>query len=241
MNQQTKIAYSAAYGILAFMVAMTLSWVVMMKFDFFYGVWHDHGGIQEGIEIYGPKNRYKNGFAQTTRQQRVDLFHQINKAVHSGGDGLEEITYQSPSSNGEQKLLRKPEVVHLTDVANLIDLMIWVMAVVLFVCPAMAIYFYKKQGCLPKIKFQLVGIGGLLALLGLLLIVFGAENVFNTLHVWVFPKEHQWFFYYQESLMSTMMLAPLLFAWIGAAWVVISIVMYVLLSFLVSKGISWAR
>ncbi|MFL0809995.1 MAG: DUF1461 domain-containing protein [Agarilytica sp.] len=221
---------------LTFFVALALAWAVLAKFDFFYGVWHDYGGLKEGIESYGPKNRFKPGFAETTRQQRVDIFHEINVAVHRSGQGLEEITYLTPTSQGQQKLLREPEVVHLNDVAKLLDLMIVVVGGVLIAWSGATVYFYKTQGRLPKIKHQLVGLGALLLFLFLVLVMFGAENIFNTLHIWVFPKDHQWFFYYQESLMSTMMLAPLLFAWIGAAWLVLSIAIYILIYYLMEKG-----
>jgi len=112
-----------------------------------YSTWHDVGGIGEGIDKFGPKNRYKVGFGDTTKAQRAALFEQINIAVHRSGD---------------------------------------------------------------------------------LVIVFsiGPENVFNQLHIWVFPKENEWFFYYQDSLMSTLMLAPTLFGWIASALVVLAAIFW---------------
>lgn len=49
------------------------------------------------------------------------------------------------------------------------------------------------------------------------LIWIGPTRVFYTLHEWVFPSDHQWMFSYQESLMTTLMKAPDLFAAIAVA------------------------
>jgi hypothetical protein len=57
----------------------------------------------------------------------------------------------------------------------------------------------------------------------------GAKKVFYQLHVWIFPEGHQWFFYYQESLMSTLMKAPDLFAGIGIAIFLGAILLFVLM------------
>lgn len=43
----------------------------------------------------------------------------------------------------------------------------------------------------------------------------GAKQVFYALHVWLFPSENQWFFYWELSLMSAMMKAPYLFGGIA--------------------------
>ncbi len=201
-----------------------------MPFDFFYGVWHDVQ-IKECIEKFGPKNRYKPGFQDTTRTQRIELFHEINMAVHRGGKGLEDISYQSPSSGGQQRLLREPEVVHLQDVANLLSVLLPLALIVVFDFPFLVIFYYRKFGTLPSIKYQSLGLLGLLVVLGGLLILIGPEKVFNTLHVWIFPKDHQWFFYYQDSLMSTMMYAPKLFGWIALTWALIASALFL--------GVNW--
>jgi hypothetical protein len=52
------------------------------------------------------------------------------------------------------------------------------------------------------------------------LVLFGPVNVFYKLHTWIFPADHQWFFYYQESLMTTLMKAPDIFGGIAAVWIV---------------------
>lgn len=67
---------------------------------------------------------------------------------------------------------------------------------------------------------------GLVAAIGAVLLIVGPEKVFNQLHIWVFPDDHQWFFYYQDSLMSTMMFAPHLFGWIGLAWTILIVFIF---------------
>ncbi len=224
-------ASAGGYGILTFLFAFALAWALMYPADFFYGLWHDHAGIAEGIEKYGPKNRYKPGFADTTRAQRVALFGEINVAVHRGGEGLEAISYQTPSSRGPQLLLRQPEVVHLQDVAHLMQgLMVFASVVAMLWVLATACYVLRRD-FIPGMLQQSIGPCLIIVLSGLCLLFFGAENVFNQLHIWVFPLEHQWFFYYQDSLMSTMMLAPRLFAWIAFSWVLLAMVIFVAVIF----------
>jgi hypothetical protein len=52
--------------------------------------------------------------------------------------------------------------------------------------------------------------------------VVGPVQVFYVLHELVFPAGHEWFFYYQDSLMSMMMQAPNLFGPIAVLWLVLA-------------------
>lgn len=232
MNKTKKIKstiIAAGYGLLTYLLALSMAWFILAQADFLYGFWHDNVGIEEGIEQYGPQNRYRPGFADTTREQRIELFAAINDAVHSDGRGLEKITYQTPTSHGRQTLLRTPEIIHLKDVVILLNKLFVVVVVVFIGWPVVTWVLYAGSYGLPPLKSQLAGIGLLIVITVAVLLVFGAENVFNQLHIWVFPKEHQWFFYYQDSLMSTMMLAPRLFAWIAVALAGLSLLLFVLI------------
>jgi hypothetical protein len=197
--------------------ALSLSWFVLAANNFLYPVWHDVGGIGAGIDKYGPKNRYKPGFGDTTKAQRSDIFAEINRAVHAHGDGLADITYQTKSSRGRQLLLHESEVVHLQDVANLIDFVRWFAVIGTTIFVLLSIYLYRSRYVRVSWKGQGLGIFGLIICVAAVLMIFGVEETFEQLHIWVFPDDHQWFFYYQESLMSTLMLAPTLFGWIAAA------------------------
>lgn len=234
MNKTKKLkstAIAAGYGLLTYILALSMAWFILAQADFLYGFWHDNVGIKEGIEQYGPQNRYRPGFADTTREQRIELFAAINEAVHNDGRGLEKITYRTPTSQGPQTLLRTPEIIHLKDVAILLNKLFVIVVAVFIGWPLATYILYARSSGLPSVKSQLAGIGLLMVAVTVALLLFGAENVFNQLHIWVFPDEHQWFFYYQDSLMSTMMLAPRLFAWIAMALAGLSLLLFVLIQF----------
>jgi uncharacterized membrane protein len=57
-------------------------------------------------------------------------------------------------------------------------------------------------------------------------LAIGARQVFYWLHELVFPPDHPWFFYYQDSLMSTMMKAPYLFGAIAVVLLLLGLAIY---------------
>ena len=191
--------------------SLFFSWLVFAPLNFLYGVWHDYGGIEAGIAKYAPQNYYKEGFELSSRAERLELFAGINKAIHAHGRGLAELRY----GPDETPLLREPEIVHLQDVANLIDRLSVVVGVNSVFFVLLLILFYWRRERIPRWPDMLVALSAFVVLSLLVLWLVGFERVFNQFHVWIFPENHQWFFYYQESLMSTMMLAPRLFAYIA--------------------------
>ncbi len=202
----------------ALLAALATGWMLHKPADYGYSFWYDQMDIGGHIDKYGPKNRYIRGFDDLSREQHLELFGGIVDAVHSQGEGLAELEFTD--SRGRTKpLLREPEVVHLQDVANLID--------VLSVAGAVSLLIAAIG------TFMLIG--GLLAAVGLVLLIAGPTAVFYQLHIWIFPDDHQWFFYYQESLMSTMMKAPDLFGGIGATIGGLGIVIFGLYLLLVSR------
>ncbi len=217
------IGVTLCYAISGLVTALLLSWAILAQCNFLYGFWHDHVGIAEGIEEYGPQNRYRQGFADTSREERLRLFAAINHAIHHGGAGLADIRYKSPSLNKPQTLLRAPEIIHLQDVANLIDVLKWVGALGVLIWLGCSLYLFWRQRPLPKLKYQMVAVGAIFLIAGFIVVAVGPVRVFNQLHIWIFPADHSWFFYYQDSLMSTMMLAPRLFGWILAAWLPLAV------------------
>lgn len=237
LNLQTikEGGFTISFTLLTLLVALTFSWVVMAKQNFWYGIWHDYTGIGTGIDTYGPLNRFKPGFGDTTRDQRIQLFAEINTAVHHGGDGLEAIRYHTLTSGGAQQMLREPEVVHLQDVANLIDLLFWVGFVSVILWLGVSAYLILVLNRLPGARQQALGLAVIVVPAVILVLVLGPELVFNTLHEWIFPDGHQWFFYYQESLMSTLMLAPRLFGWIAIALLLLAVLWFVLLQYGLQK------
>lgn len=190
--------------------AFFLAWISLRVVDFGYPLLYTAFDINAHIAQYGPENEFKSGFESTSKEQRLTLFGEIVDAVHAGGQGLRQIQY-SDAQGREIILLREPEVVHLISVARLLDrlqLVSWVMLVALVAAVAA-----MRLVPLPPPRARRVAAWSLVVVVVGALAVFalGPEHVFNTLHVWVFPAGEQWFFYYQESLMTTLMKAPDLF------------------------------
>lgn len=218
---------------LTLLIAIWLGWHALAQVNFLYPLWHDHAGIGANIEQYAPKNLYRKEFELTDPETRFILFQGIVEAIHNHGQGLAELSYSS--SRGATPLLHKAEIIHLQDVANLIDflnrLAFALSALWLFISWRIYVQIGNKTITQTAIRSRDSWLNltlGLAILIGGLLLI-GAKKVFYQLHIWIFPDEHQWFFYYQESLMSTMMKAPDLFAWIASSLLLLALLIYLLL------------
>ena len=208
------------WSLLMIVSSVWLAFYVHQFFDYGFGVWYQLLDIQQHIEVYAPQNYYKADFSQLTQQAYLDLFSQISWAVNHGGAGLAEISYTVGDIT--RTLLRQPEVVHLQDVAHLIDVVnaLGVSALALFA--VLTVYLVRSKVALSwlAIGTQLVAFIGVLSVI---LLVIGPKKVFYWFHIALFPSENQWFFYYQESLMVTLMKAPDLFAGIGVSIILLAI------------------
>ena len=213
---------------LTFGVAFSVSWLLLAQVDFAYPWLHDHAGLAENIRQYAPHNPIKPHFDATTAAERARLFHGIVLAIHQHGHGLAELTYHNAHGQALDTLLTPAEVVHLQDVANLMDKIRYAAVVVgiLWLMQFASMAYYRCA--LPSLKQLGLGI---LALVGgsAVVLSLGAVRVFYQLHEWIFPQGHQWFFYYEESLMSMMMKAPDLFGYIAIMLVVLALLISVVL------------
>ena len=214
---------------LTLILGFYLSWITLSQSNFLYGVWYDHAGIKENIEEFAPKNKFRQGFETTDDETRKALFAGIVTAIHNQGTGLRELHYINSHTQQTMPLLHRAEIVHLTDVANLIE---WLKKLgwgLLLLWASLTTYLLMKKSAMPSSQsaFWNIGLGLGLTLAGLL--TFGSKAVFYQLHIWIFPANHQWFFYYQDSLMSTMMKAPDLFAYIAASLSLLGLLFFVLL------------
>ena len=219
MTRQRPNLLSTVYSVTTLLTALMLSWLLLLSVDFGYGFWYDAIGIDDNISEFGPENRYRDGFEDTSREQRLRLFAQIVDGVSHSGTGLEDIVYTTPRHDVPIPLLRHDEIVHLQDVANLIDS--WHSAGAIgsaawLLLTAGLVYRPRALASLGRIA---IGYGLIALFAGVTLALLGFEKVFYQLHIWIFPEDHPWFFYYQDSLMSTMMKAPDLFMYIGLAWI----------------------
>jgi len=214
--------------VLTFVITLPISWWGLSKVDFAYPVLYEKMNIAQHISSYAPKNTHnKNDFVQTSKAERLALFHNVVVAIQNQGHGLELLSYTN-NNNQDKKLFTEAEVIHLTDVANLLDHLKPVVlgAVILWVILTVTLLIKKIN--LPS-RRQLITTTVVIVLLIASVLAIGPEKVFNQLHVWVFPDNHQWFFYYEESIMSTMMKAPDLFAYIAGAWALSSVILSMIL------------
>jgi len=215
--------------LLTFLVTLPISWWGMAQADFFYSSLHDNIGIDKHIQRYAPRNRFnKLEFEKTTKVERLVLFNGVVTAIHNKGEGLDSLAYIRNSNQEPVNLFTKAEVIHLKDVANLLEKLKPVILAVLLFWLASMLWINLKGIKLPSIKrFSLLAL--ILFAVVFLILSVGPEKVFNQLHIWAFPDNHQWFFYYEDSLMSTMMKAPDLFAYISIIWGFLSILLTVIL------------
>jgi hypothetical protein len=186
------------------------AWQSLSAVNFLYPLWYQLLDIHEHISQYGPHNEYKSDFETTSDDVRFALFAQIVDAINSGGEGLGSLSYQD-RSGASIRFLREPERIHLQSVANLLDKLrafsYFALAVLL-----LSVWFMRRARVLvPRTRRVLMTlVAGSTAVI-LVVLAMGPERVFNTMHTWVFPAGEQWYFYYEESLMSTLMKAPDLF------------------------------
>ncbi|HEY6529375.1 MAG TPA: DUF1461 domain-containing protein [Cellvibrionaceae bacterium] len=230
-----KTIISFAYILSCIIIALQLSWYVLGQINFSYGFWHDHTSIAWAIESYASANRQGHtGFEKTTKAERERVFAEIAKSIRSSGEGLAQIKYKV-EGEADKILLTEDEVFHLQDVATLIDLAPFAVVPAWMILIGLIIHSIKTYKPLPSVLLQLIGFTCVSAIIGIILAVVGPKAVFTQLHIWIFPANHKWFFYYQDSLMSTMMHAPVLFAGIAAEWAVLASLFFVVLQLIIKQ------
>jgi len=203
--------------------------------NFLYGIWHDYAGISENIEKFAPQNKFRDGFETTDAETRKALFAGIVMAIHNNGDGLEALRYLNADTQQSTPLLHAAEVLHLKDVANLIEFLEKLGWGLLLLWSIITSYLLMMRKGFPSMQSAVWNLSAGLLGLASILLYFGPKTVFYQLHIWVFPPEHPWFFYYQDSLMSTMMKAPDLFAYIAISLSLLALLFFSTLFVLFSR------
>ncbi len=226
----TNMLYS--FGML--ISALFITWCLLSRVDFFYPSLHQWLDIQSTVTEFGAENKYKKGFEKTTYPQHVQYFSDIVIAINNDGKGLNDITY--PYNGRNINLLRKPEVLHLEDVARLLNGLTYFSYAMMLVMLLILIHRYRYKIELPSVKAQVVQLIVLVGTLTAVSGIIGFKAVFYWLHQVSFPAENEWFFYYQDSLMTTMMQAPTLFGPISAFIVVGACLLFVVLNLLITAG-----
>lgn len=191
-----------------------LSWHLMAQFHFAYPLGYQWLGLGETIAKFSPLNRYKRDFEFTSQSEHWRLFGEISDAIQSSGKGLAEISYTLQDGR-PTALMHEAEIVHLQDVANLVDGFYRLGFLALILWGILVFIVYQRKMEFPATRRILAGFMVGLAAIAAVLWGVGPKKLFYWLHVQVFPDGHQWFFYYNESLMTTLMKAPDIFAFIG--------------------------
>lgn len=191
-----------------------IAWHLLAQFSFAYPTGHRMLDLDKHIAEFAPVNWHKRGFEATTPQDHWDLFAQISHAVQHHGKGLEEISYTLRDGT-KVPLMHSAEITHLQDVSNLIDKFYLTGTVAGFIWLIFLFAAYKLKLTFPSLRNIVLGFCGGIFLLTGLIIGMGATKVFYWFHTQIFPAGHQWFFYYEDSLMTTLMKAPDIFAFIA--------------------------
>lgn len=194
--------------------SLLFAWHSLRLADFAYPIFYDALSIEEHVERWGPQNRYRRGFETTTRDERIALFAAISEAVHNRGEGLESLQYRDDRGQ-THRLLREPEIVHLRSVSRLIDLLYLAGYISLATLLATGALMRARGTPVPRLSRVFLWTGVVTAGATLLTLLIGPTRVFYTAHRWVFPPGEQWYFTYQQSLMTTLMKAPDLFGGIA--------------------------
>ena len=235
-----KLLGGVSLNIALLVSCLYISWQVLSQSHFFYGEIYDRHNVENHINTYAPQNRNnKDDFELTTREERLRVFSDISDAINAGGVGLDDIKYPSPRSPAGTKFLVKAERDHLQDVANLVSKLKPIGAL----ASSMLLLFYVfcwsyrmrrhenfwRPTSMAVALFQFVL---LILALGAFIAVMGAQRVFYLLHEWLFANKTQWYFYFQDSLMTTLMpeivfadFAILLISFTAISWVAINLVL----------------
>lgn len=220
---------------ISFCLAIGISWIVLTPLNFGYQQLYSAINIDQHIATYAPKNIHKKDFQQTDEQERFRLFTDIVTAIHQQGEGLAGLAYHTPQGQRIDSLLTHDEVVHLEDVAILIDRMRFLLLVLSVIFVGLLIWMYRSRQTMPS--FRSILLSAIIALLAMtaIILLIGPHKVFYQLHIWAFPAEHKWFFFYEESLMSTMMKAPDLFAYIAILLVLLALPIFIVMMWLIQR------
>ncbi|RVU84588.1 DUF1461 domain-containing protein [Leucothrix sargassi] len=230
-----KRIYWLGVTLIAFCLALAGSWLLLAAFNFGYDYLYTLIDIPAHIAQYGPVYIERADFVVTTDQERSRLFAEVVTAIHNHGEGLATLSYYSPDGERLNTAFNHDEVVHLQDVAILIDRVTCAVVVMLGVFVLLLAYLYVTGQPMPPFKSLFAYVMVALVIGTLVVFAIGPYEVFYQMHVWVFPEEHKWKFYYEESVMSNLMKAPDLFAYIAVMLVVLSIPLFALIMGLVKQ------
>ncbi|MGC8697042.1 MAG: DUF1461 domain-containing protein [Halothiobacillus sp.] len=214
------IAGTFLHLLLLWPAALMLAWLALSQCNFFYPLDYRWLNIPATIAQYAPQNRHgKQNFVQTDAAEQARLFAEITRAINHQGAGLQALHYANPQGVDLGVFLTPDEVMHLTDVSKVVDVGQDVGLAALIAWLSLAAFSVWRRIPLPSLRALSIGTVTTLGVAGIAVALIGPMQVFNAFHRSVFPANHPWFFYYQDSLMTTFMQAPNLFGLIAAWWI----------------------
>lgn len=236
--------------------SLNASWQLSKSANFFYVFWYQSLQIDLTIKKHVAINTHgKQDFPIEDVNLHQKKFAEIVQAVHQQGVGLEQISYKNFEGK-TRRLLTNSEIIHLQDVANLLDKVSQLSTANLAVLLLFFIIYTRDQGnknklldtrpkdtrlienkaskadvattsiiAMPSNVQKIIAVILLCLLIIIILSLWGFTSVFYYLHTVIFPADHQWFFYYHESLMATIMKAPDIFSAIAAQLLVVALLL----------------
>lgn len=210
-----------------FIISINISWKISSHYDFYYQQLYQPLSISSHIQKYSVRNRNYSlrNFVNTNLKDHYRIFHEIVTAINSSGGGLRNISFYSPLFDRDILFLTSPEIIHLKDVSKLVDrfnLLTWG-CVLLSIIGLIFLKIYKFK--FFNIKEIMISFSLLSLLFSFAIFSVGPLEIFYYLHE-VFFSKNQWFFYYEESLMTTLMKAPQIFGYISGALLLLSFVIF---------------
>ena len=177
--QMIKQLPAVLLALLLMWFSLFVSWLALSQVNFMYPWLYDLMSLDASIETYAPQNLYKKDFHLTSDEERFRLFGEIVTAINHKGVGLDEIRYHHSQGAVIDYLLRKPEVVHLQDVANLIERLRYFSfgVCILIVMTFAGLYTTMNPRAFSAAKLFVVSlISSVFLVIGILF--YGAEKIF---------------------------------------------------------------
>lgn len=233
-----RVLTASALVVAVLFTSVWFSGLALRHLDYGYAVFYHLLDIEQTIEQFAPQNRFRDGFGKTDAAQHRALFRKIRMAIHDGGEGLEEIEYSLPDGRSV-RLLHEAEIIHLQSVARLFTGFDWIRWGLMLLLPL--VLWSRCAATAPLAPLRVVVPALLLVVAGITLLVFafGPTRLFYLLHEWAFPPGEQWFFYYQDSLMTTLMQAPNIFGAITVAWAFAAVLLFILIYGMCRFLVAW--
>ena len=219
-----------------------MSWQILSQANFLYDQIYDHNDLENHINEFATLNRNgKESFALTDKAERVQIFNDIAQEINTGGEGLAAISFVGIGETTSVPFLIGEERDHLQDVANLVTSLkplgaILASALIAFYgfCWYYKVsryqYFWRPSG----IVISLLQIAAVAALCVAITFALGPQQTFYLLHEWAFSDKAQWFFYFEDSLMTTLM-PEVVFGNIAALIGILTIFNWLVINFILRR------